>query len=164
MKSPKVKNCETCGELFWRKPKDSDVQWLNRAYCSTACSNDAKKDKPPHLTFWEKVEIRDGNRCWSWVGSTDQHGYGLVDFRTQRVRAHRLSYEMHYGPIPDGMVVCHACDNPNCTNPNHLFLGTQAENMQDASRKGRLNPISLNNLRPGSAGHIGAPPKERIAQ
>jgi len=154
----KTKNCETCGATFARHSKDSAAQWADRAYCSLQCSNDGKKDKPPHLRFWENTVRRDGNRCWAWVGTVDQHGYGRIAFRTQNIKAHRVAYEMHYGPIADGDVICHVCDNPNCVNPNHLFAGSQGENMQDASGKGRLNPRSRENLRPGKAGHRGAGP------
>jgi hypothetical protein len=154
-----TKKCETCGEPFERHGKDSARQWSDRAYCSLQCSNDGKKDKPPHLRFWENTGVNDGNRCWDWHGTKDEKGYGRISWRTQTIKAHRVAYEMRYGPIPDGFVICHTCDNPNCVNPNHLFADTQKANMQDASRKGRLNPKSLENLRPGKAGHLGAGPK-----
>lgn len=153
------KKCEVCGWEFQRRKRDSDAQWVERSFCSVSCSNDGKKDQPPHLRFWENVQKTDGNRCWPWLGVTDHHGYGRIAFRTQNIKAHRVSYEMHHGPIADGDVICHVCDNPNCVNPNHLFSGSQSENMQDASRKGRLNIKSLENLRPGKTGHYGAGPK-----
>jgi hypothetical protein len=154
-----VKNCETCGVEFAKHKRDSFSQWEERAFCSRACSADAGKDTPPHLRFWESAQKLDNNRCWPWTGVCDQHGYGHIHFRTRKIKAHRVSYEMHYGPIPEGNVICHVCDNPNCVNPNHLFSGTQSENMRDASRKNRLSPKSLENLRPGRAGFHGARPK-----
>lgn len=149
---------ETCSALFVRRKRDSAEQWSERSFCSVACSNDSKKDKPPRLRFWAYVDRSDGNRCWLWNGPKDDLGYGRIHFRTHKAKAHRVSYEMRHGPIPNGMVVCHACDNPSCVNPNHLFVGTQADSMQDASRKGRLNPKSLQNLRPGASGCMGAGP------
>jgi hypothetical protein len=76
-----------------------------------------------------------------WQGGRDLQGYGQIFVRGQakptRLKAHRVSYELHVGPIPDGMCVCHTCDNPPCLNPEHLWLGTNADNTRDKTEKGR---------------------------
>lgn len=90
--------------------------------------------------FWKFVIIRD-NGCWGWSGSKSR-GYGQISTRRGRspAKAHRVSWFIHNGePIPNGMSICHTCDNPECTNPEHLFLGTHRDNMMDAHKKGRLN-------------------------
>ena len=75
--------------------------------------------------------------CWQWRAHTDKDGYGVLPGDSKNTRAHRFSYEFHKGPIPDGLVICHHCDNPGCVNPEHLFVGTKKDNAQDALRKKR---------------------------
>jgi hypothetical protein len=77
------------------------------------------------------------NECWPWKGRVSSTGYGTIKHRGRTLKAHRVAYEMANGPIPDGLVVMHICDNPPCCNPNHLRLGTVADNNNDRDQKGR---------------------------
>lgn len=85
----------------------------------------------------KNISVNKATGCWEWQNSTHEFGYGMVYDGTKAVLAHRLAYTLFVGPIPDGMCVCHKCDNPPCCNPDHLFLGTKADNQSDMARKGR---------------------------
>jgi hypothetical protein len=89
--------------------------------------------------FWQHVDKSD--TCWNWTASTKPFGYGRFvtrnHYKQKEELAHRVSWELHYGPIPQGMFVCHKCDNPPCVNPEHLFLGTGDDNMKDRNSKQR---------------------------
>lgn len=96
-----------------------------------------KKFKPDKL--WSKIDIGLENECWMWKGCQSTAGYGVIRINYILKYAHRLAWELHNEKsIPPKISVCHSCDNPPCCNPDHLFLGSQADNMRDAKNKGRM--------------------------
>ena len=94
---------------------------------------------PPDVRFWNKVDKSAGEgSCWNWIAYKKRDGYGWFGVhRKELILAHRYSWVLSHGAIPAGMNVLHKCDNPACVNPNHLWLGTLADNNKDMCRKGR---------------------------
>jgi len=90
------------------------------------------------MRFAEKFVRGKNTECWNWEAGVTSMGYGWFYDGNRMILAHRFSYEEKYGKIPDGLLACHKCDNPRCVNPDHVFVGTQKDNMRDASRKNRL--------------------------
>jgi len=128
--------CRHCGREFTYYPASQPGY-----YCSYACHNDARRESLK-TRFWKHVQKTEG--CWEWTGCL-YRGYGrmrLNDKKRSRVMVHRFSWELHRGPIPDGLFVLHHCDNRCCINPDHLFLGTYSDNTRDCFTKGR----NANNL------------------
>ena len=89
--------------------------------------------------FLEKFMPEPNSGCWLWLAAVNSKGYGCYPYEGATRLAHRICWIYTYGAIPDGLCVLHKCDNPGCVNPEHLFLGTQGDNMRDMGRKGRSN-------------------------
>jgi len=116
-------------------------------FCSHICANDWSRTGAlsPHVAIPHPSEetiqrfnshIKYTDACWEWTGAI-RGGYGAVVINKKCYRAHRVAWVIRFGDIPNGMCVCHHCDNPRCVRPDHLWLGTQQENQEDKIRKGR---------------------------
>jgi hypothetical protein len=121
-----LRECKGCGRRF--------VPTGPQRFCEHSCYTNSLR-APIEPRFWAKVNKTSG--CWLWTAATIR-GYGQIALNRKPAYAHRLSWELAHGPIPDGLSVLHTCDVPLCVRPDHLFLGSQQDNLTDARTKGRL--------------------------
>ena len=140
---PENKVCAECGERFYRDKRCTWKHWGRAKFCSRECSRieNVKVTSLQHLTLQEQFDrfvIRQDG-CWGWRGATNKKkgGYAVMSWKKRQRYGHLVSLELDGRKPPKGMMGCHHCDNPICTNPAHLYVATQKKNMEDAVARGR---------------------------
>lgn len=135
--------CVQCGTVF-------KAERRARLCCSVLCvrryarTQRSYERAPLERRFWKWVTAGHPDSCWEWDGSRDHNGYGRLNSPGKTgpvLKAHRVSYELHHGPLTPELDVLHSCDNPPCVNPAHLRTGTAADNAQDAVDRKRINVV-----------------------
>lgn len=132
----RMKPCLRCGTAFYvTSSKDVGGSCGEKKYCSPACGFAFRKLPDTRIAlFWGRVRKTDG--CWLYMGCRNKDNYGAIRVNGHYL-AHRLTWTLENGPIPEDMHVLHRCDNPPCCNPAHLWLGDDFDNRQDSIAKGR---------------------------
>lgn len=130
-------NCPRCNKELWKTPYEAKKKVH---YCSKLCRNET-----PEIRLMKGIVKRDGSeptQCWMFEHLLSDSGYGRLKVGGKMIHAHRLSWEIHRGPIPEGMLVLHKCIATRpCVNPDHLYIGSQQDNIDDVYRQGRQNPV-----------------------
>jgi hypothetical protein len=147
-----VSHCTVCGNKL--TPYDMRRLPVLRLRLVDGPRRKLNRKAPLLERFWRAVDKGSPEACWEWQGSRRADGYGTIRLSPALggrngpiVVAHRVSFALHYGPIPKGLFVCHSCDNRACVNPAHLWLGTHEDNMRDMAQKGRRKGIPSKNPR-----------------
>lgn len=132
--------CAHCGTAFDRGYAIANKRGRRPQFCTRKCQADAawlKAKENIVQRFHARVVKGQADECWPWIGRRDPNGYGRLDYEGRPQSAHRIAYLLANGELRPDMAVCHACDNPPCCNPAHLWAGTQGDNARDMFAKGR---------------------------
>lgn len=142
------KKCPTCGTIFKKravhcsnKCRGVSIQGVQKDYI-VKLKNLTEEQHTFRLKESFENNVIKGPGCWDFNGKTRTDGYAALEYKGRRMLVHRASWLIHYGVIPDGIFVLHKCDNRKCSNPDHLFLGTQKDNIFDMVSKGRNRYVS----------------------
>lgn len=137
------KSCAHCGMTFYRDKRNTWAHWNRAKYCGRVCAGAAiaaaKLEKRPPLAEAFAKWFTPSGGCWEWQGAIDRDGYGIFSYAGKTARAARMALSLSGRPLASGEFACHHCDNPRCVRPDHLFVGTNTDNMRDMVAKGR-NP------------------------
>jgi hypothetical protein len=135
LKRKPSKICPCCGKRFFKHGLIAKKKWQKRIHCSNSCKHSNKRKL--QIIFNRTSTTKLG--CFEYQGHINKYGYGRCKFKSKNYSVHRLVWKLIKGDIPEGLCVLHKCDNRKCVNINHLFLGTQQDNIDDMMNKGRLN-------------------------
>lgn len=148
------KACEQCGTAFYRDKRNTWAYWNRARFCSRDCFGafDAARKiaARPERGIAFRQWYPEGEGCWEWQGAIDGDGYGIFTYAGKTYRAAREALTLDGRP-PDNKMACHHCDNPRCVRPDHLFVGTNQDNMRDMVAKGR-NPDRFGEKNPNWRG------------
>lgn len=135
-----TKTCEACGKEFERPRTCSLGNWKRARFCSIPCRHTCLSKKvATEMELFALCHPEPNSGCWIWAGDCHRrHGYGRVSQNNRPVQVHRLAYALRHGTIPDDLSVLHHCDTRLCANPDHLYIGTAADNMRDCITRKRI--------------------------
>lgn len=132
------KSCWLCICECGKESKPTTTNLIKGVTKSCGCNREVSKEHTKERLL-NSIEIDEQSNCWNWTKAKHRQGYGHTAYKSKYILAHRLSWIIFIGDIPENNNICHKCDNPSCINPDHLFIGTQTDNVKDCKNKNRAH-------------------------